>query len=108
MRRGNARCPTPFPPEVVVAILDEFERSLISRESLSEKREALDKCVEALPPTSQKMLQLRYGEAMQIRDVATRLGQNIGATQRALSRIHKRLADCIETRLSAVKGGESS
>jgi RNA polymerase sigma-70 factor, ECF subfamily len=108
MRRGNARCPTPFPPEVVVAILDQFEHFLQSRESVSETTEALDKCVEALPPNSQKMLQLRYGEAMQIRDVASRLGQTVGATQRALSRIHKRLAECIETRLAAVKGGESS
>jgi RNA polymerase sigma-70 factor (ECF subfamily) len=107
MRRGNARCPTPFPPEVVVAILDEFERFLMSRGSVSDTAEALDKCVEALPPTSQKMLQLRYGEAMQIQQVASRLGQTMGATQRALSRIHKRLAECIERRLAGVNGGEA-
>ena len=108
MRRGNARCPTPFPPEAVVAILDEFERFLASRGSVSDTTEALDKCVEALPPNSQKMLQLRYGEAMQIQQVASQLGQTMGATQRALSRIHKRLADCIQRRLAAVNGGEAS
>lgn len=106
MRRGNSRCPTPFPPEVVVAILDQFEQFLQSSASGSETTEALNQCVEALPPNSQKMLQLRYGESMQIQDVASRLGQTMSATQRALSRIHKRLADCIERRLAAVKGGE--
>jgi RNA polymerase sigma-70 factor (ECF subfamily) len=108
MRRGNARCPTPFPPEAVVAILDEFERFLASRGSVSDTTEALDKCVDSLPPNSQRLLQLRYGEAMKIQQVASQLGQTMAATQRALSRIHKRLAECIERRLAAVNGGKGS
>ena len=108
MRRGDARCPTPFPPDVVVALLDEFERFVSSRGSDSELAEALERCVEALPPASQKMLQLRYGQSLQIQQVASFLGQTVAATQRALSRIHKKLAECIERRLAAVRRGEAT
>jgi RNA polymerase sigma-70 factor, ECF subfamily len=108
MRRGSARCPTPFPPDVVVALLDEFERFVSSRGTEPELAEALDRCVEALPPASQKMLQLRYGQSLQIQQVASFLGQTVTATQRALSRIQKRLAECIERRLAGVQRGEAS
>jgi RNA polymerase sigma-70 factor, ECF subfamily len=108
MRRGNARCPTPFPPEVVVALLDEFERYVSSRGSDSEIAEALERCVEALPAASQKMLQLRYGQSLQIQQVASYLGQTLAATQRALSRIHKKLAECIEKRLAVTHRGETA
>ena len=108
MRRGKARCPTPFPPNVVVALLDEFEKFVSTRGTDSELSEALERCIDALPPVSQKMLQLRYGQSMQIQQVASFLGQTVAATQRALSRIHKRLAECIERRLDAVRRGEAT
>ena len=106
MRRGKARCPTPFPPDVVVAILDEFERFVASGGMTSERAEALERCVETLPPLSQKMLRLRYGKSMSVKQVALSLGRTIAPTQRALSRIRQRLADCIERRLTSVSSGE--
>ena len=106
MRRGKARCPTPFPPDVVAAILDEFERFVASGGMTSERAEALERCVEGLPPTSQKMLQLRYGKSMSVKQVASLLGRAIAPTQRALSRIRKRLAECIERRMAPARGGE--
>lgn len=106
MRREMAKCPTPFSPEVVTAILDEFERVVDDRGMASERMEAMELCVEALPASLREMLALRYGKSMKIERVAEAFGRTVAATQRALSRIRKQLAECIKQRLAIVGRGE--
>jgi RNA polymerase sigma-70 factor, ECF subfamily len=106
MRRELAKCPTPFSPEVVTAILDEFERVVDDRGMASEKMEAMERCVEALPASLRELLALRYGKSMSIQRVATAIGRTVASTQRALSRIRKQLAECIKQRLAIVGKGE--
>ena len=108
MRREMARCPTPFSPEVVTAILDEFDRAVENRGLASEKMEAMERCVEALPSSLREMLMLRYGRSMNIQRVAAVFGRTDAATQRALSRVRKQLAECIKQRLATVGKGEFS
>lgn len=106
MRREMARCPTPFSPEIVTAILDEFDRAMEDHSLASEKMEAMEHCVEALSPSLREMLALRYGRSMNIQRVAVAFGRTVAATQRALSRVRKQLAECIKQRLTIVGKGE--
>jgi RNA polymerase sigma-70 factor (ECF subfamily) len=103
MRRDAARCPTPFPAEVVTGLLEAFERHIAVTPDYGARMEALKKCLEALPTKSRKVVQLRYGDSISIADVARRVGSTTAAAQRALSRIRARLADCIGRRLSIVR-----
>jgi RNA polymerase sigma-70 factor, ECF subfamily len=77
-----------------------------SRGLTSERAEALERCVETLPKPYQEMLRLRYGKSLKISQVASAFGRTVAATQRALSRIRKRLAECIENRLATINDGE--
>jgi RNA polymerase sigma-70 factor (ECF subfamily) len=106
MRRQMANCPTPFSPEIVTSILDEFERVVESRGLASERIDAMERCIEALPSSLRELLALRYGKSMSIERVASSFGRTAAATQRALSRIRKQLAECIEQRLAATSRGE--
>ena len=106
VRRGMARCPTPFSPDLIIEILEKFDGFVESRGMASERLEALEHCVEALPSASREMLMLRYGNSASIPQVASALRRTVAATQRALSRIRKRLADCIENRLAIVSDAE--
>ena len=92
-----------FPPEVASDILDAYELSLQSEPSDAERMEALRKCVDAMPPRSQKFLDLRYSESLSLADIAGLVDSTVGAAQRALSRIRACLARCVEQRLTITK-----
>jgi RNA polymerase sigma-70 factor (ECF subfamily) len=95
---------TCFSPEVVTAILDAYEARMNATTAQSERIEALEKCLEVIPKRSRQLLDLRYGRAMSIEDVAMNVNQTLAATQRALSRIRHQLAECIEQRLKCLSG----
>lgn len=102
-RRDSARCPTPFPAELVSSLLEAFEHHAATASDTGARMEALKKCLEALPPKSRRFVQLRYRDAFSIADIAQQIGSTSAATQRALSRIRARLAECIGRRLSIVR-----
>jgi RNA polymerase sigma-70 factor (ECF subfamily) len=102
-RRSSMRDPILFPPEVASDILDAYELSLQSEPSDAERMEALRKCVDAMPPRSQKFLDLRYSESLSLADIAGLVNSTVGAAQRALSRIRACLARCVEQRLTITK-----
>ena len=103
MRRDSVRCPTPFPAEVVTGLLEAFERHIATSPDTGARMEALKRCIDALPTKSRKFIQLRYRDSRSIADIALRVGSTAAATQRALSRIRARLAECIGRRLSIVR-----
>jgi RNA polymerase sigma factor (sigma-70 family) len=88
---------------LVSSLLEAFEHHVATATDTGARMEALKKCLEALPGRSRKFIQLRYREAFSIADIAAELGSTSAATQRALSRIRARLADCIGHRLSIVR-----
>lgn len=102
LRRELGRRPTPFSPKTVETILDVFERRMSSTAPASQKLEALERCVEALPPRWRELLGLRYFDGLSLAEMAGRIGGTLGATQRSLSRARIRLADCIRQRLAVV------
>ena len=103
MRRESARCPTPFPAEVVSEILEAFERRVAMAPESGTRLDALKQCLDALPAQSLNCVQLRYRESYSIPDIAARIGSTASATQRALSRIRVRLAECIDRRLAVLQ-----
>jgi RNA polymerase sigma-70 factor (ECF subfamily) len=103
MRRESARCPTPFPAEVVGQLLEAFEKRVAASPDTGTRLDALQQCLDALPAQSLNCVQLRYRESFSIPDIASRIGSTAVATQRALSRIRVRLAECIDRRLAVLQ-----
>lgn len=104
MWRKNGKSPTPFSPEIVNAIKDSYEQQLPVIGNTSERLDALEQCIGSLPGSWREMLDYRYRQALPIRTVAEKVGKTFAATQRALSRMHRRLAECVESRLAITKG----
>jgi RNA polymerase sigma-70 factor (ECF subfamily) len=100
LRRKSGRCPTPFSPEVIEAILDSYEHSSTLEHSMSARMEALEQCIETLPDDSSELLALRYRRSLSIREISDLCGGTVASVQKALSRLRFRLAECVERRLT--------
>lgn len=66
----------------------------------SERRQALDGCLETLPPRSRKLLNLRYVENLSAAELAKVTNSTSGSVRVLLSRIRTALGHCIEQRLA--------
>jgi RNA polymerase sigma-70 factor (ECF subfamily) len=85
---------------------DEFLESVASetvegRTQLQRRIEALQKCVERLPPAQRELLRLRYDERRSVGTVARVVNRPIEGVYKALSRIRLALHTCIGRRLAA-------
>ena len=100
MRRREGRQPIAFSPDVVATILDSFERRTSAGTDVSDRLDALDHCLDTLPGDSRQLIDLRYSDSLSIHDVAAQAERSEASTQKAISRIRQKLADCIHRRLS--------
>ena len=82
--------------------LELLHENMRSRESAgtSARKDALHQCVSKLPEKSRKVLNLRYQEGMKGAVVAERLNRTVDAVYQTLSRLHRQLRKCIESRLA--------
>ncbi|MEM8671677.1 MAG: sigma-70 family RNA polymerase sigma factor [Planctomycetota bacterium] len=64
------------------------------------RREALEACLDELPPKSRRILDLRYVEERSAEETARRIGSTSGSVRVLLSRVRTVLATCIERRLA--------
>ena len=64
------------------------------------RREALEACLDELPPKSRQMLDLRYVEERTAEETAREIGSTSGSVRVLLSRVRTVLAHCIERRLA--------
>ena len=94
--------------------LDSEILELLEHEWLSEtahhgeqRMEALRACLQSLPAKSSRLLQLRYFEGKSCGEVAEKLGTELNAVYKRLSRVHKSLRQCIEIRLNESEATES-
>ena len=62
-------------------------------------KHALHHCVEQLTPHARELIDLRYAHDIKGRALAEKLGRKPNAVFVALSRIHRKLSDCISARL---------
>lgn len=64
-------------------------------------REALGRCLQTLSSTNRQLIQRRYFEAKSLDEMAVDSNRSSGAIKVALLRVRKRLAECIQHRLTA-------
>jgi RNA polymerase sigma-70 factor (ECF subfamily) len=57
--------------------------------------EALRKCRQTLPEHGARVLDLRYGQALDFEEIARSLGRSVEATRQLLSRLRLMLRDCL-------------
>jgi RNA polymerase sigma-70 factor (ECF subfamily) len=72
----------------------------------SSRRGWLYDCLERLPDKSRRLLQLKYGEGLRVAQIAEHLQHSQDAIFKALSRIRRALADCVERR-RVLEGGRA-
>ena len=78
-------------------VLDLMDRQWEGVDSVSASAlpEMLERCVQRLAPSARGIINARYVEGLACGEVAKRLGRSVDGLYVALSRIHKKLAECI-------------
>ena len=66
----------------------------------SHRREALEACLDELPPKSRRLLDLRYVEELSAEESAREISSTSGSVRVLLSRVRTVLASCVERRLA--------
>lgn len=87
----------------VLDLMDRHWKSLDAAPG-SALAESLERCVQRLAPSARSIINARYVEGLACGEVAKRLGRPVESLYVALSRIHKKLAQCIQRNL-ALDGG---
>jgi len=86
-------------------MLERLAETLVQRRAeVSPRREALEECLEGLPPRSRNLLRFRYHDGLPIEGIAAAVHSTPGSVRVALFRIRETLAACIERRLAAEGG----
>jgi RNA polymerase sigma-70 factor, ECF subfamily len=86
-----------FDDAVVEQIAAIYERSL--SHTISDRRDALDYCVERLQGRARNSIQLFYGQGLKTSEIAQQLDLGHDAVRKLLSRTRSILRDCVQQRL---------
>lgn len=68
----------------------------VDRLSTQETHKAMHDCVAKLAPNAQKLVELRYGAGLSVRDIGEKLGRKTDTLYKTFARIHAALARCIK------------
>src|SRR5262245_1394717 len=83
-------------------VLEIVERAELEEPMLfSERRPLLQQCMEALPSHLRELVELRYGDGLQLDAVAGRVKKSVGAVQMTFVRIRRALRDCVDRKLGS-------
>lgn len=99
-RRGFARNRQVFTPDLAEQAAEVLQELV---PELDERHRALRECLAAIGERTATVLRLRYQDALEPKDIASRMGMASGAIRVMLSRVRGILHGCIERRL-AVRG----
>ncbi len=94
--RHRRRMRSVLSDEVVELVAD---RVLDLTETASARAEALDECVDLLPPRDQKLLDRKYQLSQSVSQIARELDRTESAVYKALQRIHDELYECVERKI---------
>lgn len=72
---------------------------------VDQRREALEHCLNLLPPAQRQLLDLRYSGGHAIESIGQMIGRPQGSIRQTLYRIRQALLDCIQSKLEAEGGG---
>ncbi|TWU04787.1 sigma-70 family RNA polymerase sigma factor [Stieleria varia] len=95
--RSQDRTRIVFSDELLAQLADTIARQVDGR---SRRREALEACLDELPPKSRRLLDLRYVEERSAAEMARETGATSGSVRVLLSRVRTALVRCIERRLA--------
>ena len=96
-RNRSGRMPIPFSPAAIQMLAQAAERTEMNS-TLS--LEALEHCLDRLPEKSRRLLTLRYTQGRSADSIAAELTTTVDAVYQALSRLRRRLRDCMQRRLA--------
>lgn len=95
--RAQGRTRVVFSDELLSQLADTIAQQADGR---SGRREALEACLDELPPRSRRLLDLRYVDELPAAEAAREIGSTEGSVRVLLSRVRTVLASCIERRLA--------
>ena len=96
-RRDRTRALSRLRPATVESLEQVWQEVLPTADN---RRGALGECLRGVTGRSRDLLALRYEEAVEPQDIATRLGMSAVAVRVALTRVRAALQACIEKRLA--------
>lgn len=86
-----------FDSEILERMAEAAERKL---GQLDDRREALEHCLNKLPPAQRQLIDLRYVDGHAIERIAEAIGRPAGSIRQTLYRIRNVLLECIEQQLA--------
>lgn len=88
------------------ALLDQLERDWLarSREAVTDRVAALNRCVKKLPEDARALLRMRYADGLTGRAMAARLGRTKVAVFQTLSRPQRGLRRCVDAEFAGRAG----
>lgn len=96
-RKTTQRRHTRLSPAFVAAMARE---ATALADEVDHRHLALECCLKQLGETSRRLILMCYSPERTIKDVALALGRPVGATQKAVYRIRRRLQQCVETKMA--------
>jgi RNA polymerase sigma-70 factor (ECF subfamily) len=102
-RQKQARSREYLSPEVIMKLADTAGDV---GEELDLRRTFLLECVKELKESSRRVVELKYGRRMRIRDVAKSIGKSTPAVEMMLVRIRRALRKCIDGKLAYAGMGD--
>ncbi len=100
--RRRQRRPECLAPDNLERLASVLERQAAPA-AMRDEEAALAECLNTLPLQAAQLVRWRYYEGTGIRDLEMATGQSTAALYQTLSRIRRRLAECIRQRLSLSK-----
>jgi RNA polymerase sigma-70 factor (ECF subfamily) len=95
--RIQGRSRVVFSDELLGQLADTIAKQADGR---SDRREALEACLDELPPRSRRLLDLRYVGECSAAEIAREIGSTSGSVRVLLTRVRTALSSCIERRLA--------
>lgn len=84
----------------MIDVLDSEWKDYLASDRSSLVSQALEHCIKKLSARNQELVRLRYSEGLSGESLANALGKSLNTCYVALSRVHKQLRTCIQTRLA--------
>lgn len=89
-----------FSEETIDALADSYEPAPAPDRRL----DFLGECIEALPPSMRRMIDMRYQGGLMPREISRTVGWTVEAVYVALSRARGAIRDCLELKVSKSEG----
>lgn len=92
LRRSHLHCDEAF--------LDQFAAAVERRsEDIDQRKQALEHCLNRLPPAQRRLIELRYGTDQAVGEIAKSVGRPEGSVRQTLYRVRGLLLACIDRQL---------